>query len=64
LEDEEARAYEARRPLYRGYFRAGPRRLTLKLQRVAGEDRAHCVFHSPGTGCSLPAEVRPTACRL
>ncbi len=62
LDDEEARAYEVRRPLYRGYFRAVPRRVTLK--RVGGDARSHCVFLSPGQGCSLPADVRPTACRL
>jgi uncharacterized protein len=62
LEEGEARDYEARRLLYRGYFRAGPRRLTLK--RVAGPERSHCVFLRPGQGCSLPADVRPTACRL
>ena len=54
----EARDYEARRPLYRGYFRRGPVRLTLLTRQDA------CVFHTPGTGCRLPEDIRPLACRL
>lgn len=58
LTEEEARDYETRRPLYRGYFDQGPRRLTL-----ARRDGA-CVFFRPQGGCTLSAAVRPTACRL
>jgi Fe-S-cluster containining protein len=58
LSDEEALAYEARRPLYEGYFRHGPRRLTLRRARGA------CVFLDRASGCRLPAQVRPIACRL
>lgn len=55
---DEAREYEERRPLYRGYFRHGPARLTLQRRNGA------CVFHDPRTGCSLPPDAKPTACRL
>ncbi|MBM7113678.1 hypothetical protein [Archangium primigenium] len=58
LSHEEAAEYEARRPLYRGYFARAPVRLTLRTRAGA------CVFHAPGKGCVLPAEVRPVACRL
>ncbi|MGQ0505805.1 MAG: YkgJ family cysteine cluster protein [Myxococcaceae bacterium] len=58
LTEEEAHAYEARRPLYAGYFRHRPARWTL--QRRAGA----CVFLKRDAGCTLPAELRPTACRL
>ena len=58
LTEEDAAGYEARRPLYRSYFRRGPVRLTLALRAGA------CVFHQPGRGCSLSAEARPVACRL
>ncbi len=58
LSDEAARAYEQRRPLYAGYFRHGPRRLTLRRRQGA------CVFHRRDGGCSLPTQVRPSACRL
>jgi Fe-S-cluster containining protein len=58
LTEEEAAEYEARRPLYRGYFRRGPVRLTLATRAAA------CVFHERGRGCGLPADVRPVACRL
>ncbi|HZH17845.1 MAG TPA: hypothetical protein VE057_26070 [Archangium sp.] len=58
LTEEEAVAYEARRPLYRGYFRKGPVRLTLATRAGA------CVFHEKGRGCVLPSDVRPVACRL
>ncbi|WP_395832807.1 hypothetical protein [Archangium violaceum] len=56
--EEEAAAYEARRPLYRGYFRRAPVRLTLATRAGA------CVFHEKGRGCGLPGDVRPVACRL
>jgi hypothetical protein len=55
---EEAHAYEERRTLYRGYFRHAPVRLTLQARGGA------CVFHTAARGCSLPADVRPTACLL
>jgi hypothetical protein len=58
MSEEAAAAYEARRPLFRGYFRRGPVRLTLAVREGA------CVFHERGRGCSLPAEARPVACRL
>ncbi|OJH39143.1 YkgJ family cysteine cluster protein [Cystobacter ferrugineus] len=58
LTEEDAAGYEARRPLYRGYFRRGPVRLTLFARAGA------CVFHERGQGCGLPPEVRPLACRL
>lgn len=58
LTESEALEYESRWPLYRGYFRQGPMRVTL-----AARDGA-CVFHSPGRGCTLPMDVRPVACRL
>lgn len=58
LSEEEAADYEARRPLYAGYFRHQPRRLTLRRKGGA------CVFLEPGRGCSLSPDVRPTACRL
>jgi Fe-S-cluster containining protein len=54
---EEAADYEALRPLYRGYFAQGPKRLTLKT-RGRG-----CVFLG-AEGCSLPAAIRPRACAL
>ncbi|HSP78396.1 MAG TPA: hypothetical protein VLQ93_07700 [Myxococcaceae bacterium] len=59
LTEEEAAGYEARRPLYRGYFRRQPVRLSLRTTREGA-----CVFLVPGQGCGLPAEVRPVACRL
>ncbi|HVE84133.1 MAG TPA: hypothetical protein VND93_14850 [Myxococcales bacterium] len=58
LSTADARAYEQSRPLYTGYFARAPARLTLK--RRAGA----CVFLRRGQGCSLGAEVRPTACLL
>lgn len=58
LPEAEARAYELRRPAWRGYFRDGPVRLTL---RNAG---GACVFLHPRSGCTLPSGVRPTACLL
>jgi uncharacterized protein len=58
LPEHEAIAYEARRPLYMGYFRHGPRRITLKTREGA------CVFLDRKTGCVLPGDVRPTACQL
>ncbi|ADO74616.1 hypothetical protein [Stigmatella aurantiaca] len=53
-----AAEYESRWPLYRGYFRRGPVRVTLASRRGA------CVFLDPAKGCGLPADVRPVACRL
>ncbi|ATB28490.1 hypothetical protein [Melittangium boletus] len=58
LTHDEAAGYEERRPLYRGYFRRAPVRLTLLTRGGA------CVFHERGRGCVLPADVRPLACRL
>ncbi len=58
LTEPEAIAYQERRPLYAGYFRHGPRRLTLKARGGA------CVFLNRERGCVLPAEVRPSACQL
>jgi uncharacterized protein len=58
LTEEEAVEYEARRPLYRDYFRRGPVRWSLAVRDGA------CVFFVKGEGCSLPADVRPVACRL
>lgn len=61
LTAEEAHAYEERRPLYLGYFRSAPRRLTLRWRSRTG--RSACVLL--GThGCTLPEDSRPTACRL
>ena len=54
LTAEEALAYEARRPGYRGYFRRTAVRWGLRSERGA------CVFLGP-SGCSLGAEARPTA---
>lgn len=58
LTEEEAREYEQRRPLYRGYFDRGPVRLTLARREGA------CVFFQREGGCTLTVEERPTACRL
>ena len=58
LDEEEAQAYESRRPLYRGYFRRGPIRLSLASRAGA------CVFLDRVQGCVLPSDVRPTACQL
>jgi len=57
LSPEEALAYEARRPGYRGYFRRTVVRWGLRSERDA------CVFLG-ADGCSLDAAVRPTACLL
>ncbi len=54
----EARAYEQLRPGWRGYFRGGTVRLTLARSQGA------CVFFDRSSGCTLPSEVRPTACLL
>lgn len=56
--EQEAAEFEARWPLYRGYFRRGPVRLTLLARAGA------CVFYERTRGCTLPADVRPVACRL
>ncbi len=58
VERDEALEYEARRPLYRGYFRHSLLRRSLKRRDGA------CVFLDRETGCTLPAEVKPTACLL
>lgn len=57
LASEEALAYEARRPGYRGYFRTTTVRWGLRAERGA------CVF-LVGHGCTLPPGTRPTACLL
>jgi hypothetical protein len=57
LGPEDALAYEARRPAYRGYFRSTTVRWGLRAERGA------CVFLG-AYGCSLAAEARPTACLL
>jgi Fe-S-cluster containining protein len=64
LDEESASAYEASRPLFRGYFRRAPVRLTLRQRAGRAGGPSACVFHAPGTGCTLPADVRPLACRL
>jgi Fe-S-cluster containining protein len=56
--EEGAADYEATWPLYRGYFQRGPVRITLLARSGA------CVFHEPTSGCTLPLDVRPMACRL
>jgi uncharacterized protein len=58
LTTEEALEYEDARPAYRGYFRHGPSRLTLRRNGTG------CVFLDKKTGCTLDAATRPTACRL
>jgi len=58
LNEQEAADYTASWPLYDGYFRMGPARWTLR------QDQGACVFHRKGSGCQLPADVRPVACRL
>jgi uncharacterized protein len=58
LSEEAAREYTKVWPLYDGYFRHGPARWTLRAMNGA------CVFHSASTGCRLPAQVRPVACKL
>ncbi|MFZ5472174.1 MAG: hypothetical protein ACOZIN_22310 [Myxococcota bacterium] len=60
---EEARRYEELRPLFRGYFRQGQGRWTLRRVPV-GDGRARCVFLHEARGCQLSLEVRPTACLL
>jgi Fe-S-cluster containining protein len=57
LSPEEALAYEARRPGYRGYFRQTVVRWGLLTEGGA------CVFLG-AQGCSLDASTRPTACLL
>jgi len=57
LSPEEALAYEATRPGYRGYFRSTTVRWGLRAERGA------CVFLG-AQGCSLGPETRPTACLL
>lgn len=57
LSPEEALAYEARRPGYRGYFRRTVVRWALRAQRGA------CVFLG-ARGCVLDPATRPTPCLL
>jgi Fe-S-cluster containining protein len=57
LSPEEALAYEARRPGYRGYFRSTTVRWGLRAERGA------CVFLG-AHGCTLEPGTRPTACLL
>lgn len=57
LGELEAAQYERERPLFGGYFRHLPRRLTLRTRGGA------CVFLG-AQGCTLSADVRPRACRL
>jgi Fe-S-cluster containining protein len=56
--EAQTRAYEQLRPGWRGYFRQSTVRLTLARANGA------CVFFKKGTGCTLPAYARPTACLL
>jgi Fe-S-cluster containining protein len=56
--EQEAVDFENRWPLYRGYFLRAPVSLTLLAREGA------CVFYDRATGCTLPADVRPVACRL
>ncbi|MBN1209643.1 MAG: YkgJ family cysteine cluster protein [Myxococcaceae bacterium] len=56
--EREAADFEARWPLYRGYFGRGPVRTTLQARLGA------CVFFDRRHGCTLPADVRPLACRI
>ena len=58
LSAQETADFENRWPLYRGYFLGGPVSLTLLAREGA------CVFYDRATGCTLPAQVRPLACRL
>ncbi len=58
FEEGQARAYEALRPGWRGYFRHVTVRLTLA--RAGGA----CVFFQRERGCTLSPDVRPTACLL
>jgi Fe-S-cluster containining protein len=58
ITEKEAADFESRWPLYRGYFLRGP-----VLLRLLARDGA-CVFYDDETGCSLPGDVRPVACRL
>src|SRR5262249_14584640 len=57
LSPEEALAYEARRPGYRGYFRRTSVRWGLRAER------GRCVSVGAGGGARAPA-VRPPACLL
>lgn len=57
LGPEEIRAYQERRPGWRGYFDRTPVRWGLRAERGA------CVLLGP-QGCTLGPEARPTACLL
>jgi Fe-S-cluster containining protein len=58
VSEEGAADFEAKWPLYRGYFGRGPVRTVLQARAGA------CIFFKRSSGCTLPAEVRPTACQL
>ena len=58
VSEEGAADFEARWPLYRGYFRRGPVRTLLQARDGA------CVFFSRSSGGTLPSDVRPIACQL
>ena len=58
LTEGEALRAERERPLYAGYFKAAPVRLTLRREEGA------CVFHGPARGCRLSRQARPVACLL
>ncbi len=58
LTEDEALRAERERPLYAGYFKRAPLRLTLRREEGA------CVFHQAGRGCRLPRQARPVACLL
>jgi Fe-S-cluster containining protein len=58
VSEASAADFESRWPLYRGYFRRGPVRTVLAARNGA------CVFFDRASGCTLPSDVRPIACRL
>lgn len=58
LTEGEALCAERERPLYAGYFKGAPVRLTLRRERGA------CLFHQAGRGCRLSRQARPAACLL
>jgi len=58
VSEEGAADFEARWPLYRGYFLRGPVRTVLLARDGA------CVFFDRTSGCTLPSDVRPIACQL
>lgn len=58
LDADHAQAWLDVNPAYRGYLDAAPRRLSLKA--IDGR----CALLKAGEGCSLPAEAKPTPCRI